>query len=576
MKKISKTLLILSASTIGLLLNSCGGGEENNASSTTATAEKIEVASTIYTQVDAATDLDEYISIVNDDESKTKNYSVTSNNKSLVVDGHKVYAEISGQFSLTVTCGELNETVDVFAVNGTLDDLTTFLEPMKEETRNYKVELMLYGKYYYTYVHTDDYVVIMNEADPVNNTNAVFGTLTDGKTYIGSIAKDTKGNLTPEFQNGYVYFENYYYSYPLSLTTKNFTWSDYAGEKVWLSDDEFEENLLNYAASQNPSRNGYEYAGAIYRGIANGKAYFDCLISSSGSTGIYCSLALSSINSANLSWMDEAVKNSALVPEAIDSSEISNAITAANTGRNYTLTTKYYSCDSSGNKKLSASSRDALAYLTGAKYAEYVSTFTDKGVIAKASSIAYDKDEATQDDGYAYWSDGTNSYSSKYKKETWEAAKTLKDDDGAAIADIYSTEYLTERVVGAISKEGVSGTNWSSKKTYTAKTVFEGAVGDNTVTLVDNLLFAEAFTLTGFETGNKDIGKTFSQRTRFASHALTYASEYSDITVKSNNELSVKAIIYYPVSGLTNYYFAAEFTVTEIGTTVNDFASFSA
>ena len=585
------------ASSLPLALFSCAqGGEE--ASSSVAGAS-ISVAELPEVAVGEKLDLSPYVTAYDGNGAAVTDWTVSSEAANVRIYGQTVYATEVGNYELTAASGDQKATFTLVANDSRRQELSDFLAPLADTPINYTVRLYASMEYQETFFHNEDYAVIVAEDDPYSGS-AVIAELADGKDYFGEIVEGEDGNWDAAFSNGWVTKENYVFFVPLSISASSLTYTESDGEVILLSDASFERLLLFYGAAQRPESNGYPLAGARYDGLydTDGEgekdtAYFNCLITYSGSSVSYCTLALSDIGTTEVSCLEAAKADEAYVPALIDSSDITSAFAKLDETKSYTVTTKLYSADEDGNEVSPASSSSDLmcSFFEDVTYWESTQTYDADGVISTlkvktadfSGSTAVISD-ATLADEYAIFDDGSKTYEAHYDASSAAmGAKTeVLDSGGASIASAYDSDALKAVSLSSIGTDVISLTNWTARTVSNGVTTYTGAIGDN-IDDADhsNALFGALLDLPGFaittQSGNELPGSFLTERRKYVMGGYyTYTSEsddYSTFTVNpSTGEITIKGVI--ARSGYT-YPIGFEITTSAIGATTNDYTAFA-
>lgn len=611
-----KLLTILSAGALVMGLASCGENTNSSAASegTSETSSEVQSSSSIikiatrinrqpigYVVVGQKIDLDEYVTVVYDDKTTDKNYQVSCSNKNVSISEHKVTALEHGEYTLNVAAGSVKIKITLTVVSAEQKELIDFLAPLSESSDNYTTRYFDIIKddegYKYSYnttvVHNENYVVWYDEYNPTgndedgNSTSMLLAKLEDGHTYTGYFS-GTDEEPVPTFKPGYTSWGNYYATQALSLDATDATYETAGTEEYLFMSATFAKTLFNYGVGYALNSN-YSYTGAIYEGIVDidedgtdESALFDIYITDGTKTYILA-VALSDIGTSKMDVMEPVSTDKKYIPTKIDATEISTAFTNLAAGKNYTVTTELTSVDSDGKELTTITNEDSLANIAGSTHVIITTTFTDKGVISVYKALEITKNEDgtyssgtdwVTTGGFAYWDDGTNTYSSGYTTEgKWSAKKTAVEGKTA-----YDSGKLDTIVASNVTSKAANSVNWSGKETDGTKVTFSGDVGDNDGTEVTNQLFGQIFNMNGFAfeiitKGGAGLGTEMTSSVKFDSddyHALTLYSTYNYFTVDTaTNEVYVDALCYLPIR-LKNYV-DMKFSVSEVGTTTNDF-----
>lgn len=606
----TKLMTVLTAVTLGMALVSCddNGG---TTSSEEVTISRISNDGLPFLVLAKELDLDEYISVVYSDGTSDKNYTVSCDDDAVVFDKHVVLADAPGTYMLDVVSGTRKIRAELTVITKDHNELIDLFEPLEETPQNYVAGLYSYSRsgfgYIRSYYHTENYVAIFDEDDPVGEDNStLIAQLSDGHAYWGYIG-GSKTEPKAVFEPGYAMYNAYYLTNDLDVDPTDFTYD--AENKMNLSSTTFEENLLAYSCSITSSslsgtyvENGvtyqyqYSYAGAylddLYDFDNDGKddtAFFLCMVNDDleGDSGIYCGLAISFIGKANLDWMDETTTDASYVPEKIKAPEISTAFNNIAKAKNYTVTTKLYSADSEGSALPIGTdvSQDTLTLMTGSTSMEVTTTFDEHGVISKATGNTFEKSgdiyvgttTTTTKGEFAYWDDGTDTYVAEYDEKAEALGTPTKSIEGKTVYESGKIDgFLASNITESVANETI----WTSKTTSGNVVTFKGQAGDDDGAEKTNTLFKYLFNMNGFgliqlQTGSESFGDFMTESEEFTGgnkHALTCYSDYTSFQVNTEtNEVTLAALLYVPI-GYKNYI-VAQMTFSNIGTTVNEYPS---
>ncbi len=616
-KKI-KLLTILSAGALVMGLASCGETNSSDAGSSEATSSSDQSSAKTATRISSEeigyvvegteVNLDDYITIIYDDSSKDHNYEVTCTSDDVSISGHTVTPLSHGSYTLTITAGSVKARKTLTAVSEDHKELIDFLAPLSETPNNYTLKIcdwddsgsLAYGGE--TVIHNPNYIAIFDEEDPTsvdkegNPNSTLLAKLSDGHAYWGTL-QGTNDNVVPTFEPGYASWSNYYITGDLSLDATDATYEESASGEYLMLGETFEANILNYGISNFPENYGYSYAGAIYEGVAdtdgdgvNDMAVFDLLVSNGTQIGLWTAIALCGIGTSSLDVMEEAITDAKYLPTKVEAPEIGTVFGKLAETNNFTLTTEIYSATSKGEAYTPAEgdtwTTDTMTLWTGTPSIRFTTTYTSNGVI----SIAETKKLSQDDDGnyvvaddysfsgeFAIFDDGTDTYISQYDSTTSSMAAPTKKVEGKTA---YESGLTDNMKASGITEEVANGTIWSSKKTSGTATTFDGNVGDSNGTdEIYNELFGKLLDMNGFSWFSDDscFGTAWTEAADWgtATHALTLGLSYDYFTVDTaTNEVSVFVTGYLPINfGVTqnNQYVAVKVTISEVGTTTNDF-----
>jgi hypothetical protein len=473
--------------------------------------------------------------------------------------------------------------------------IMNFLAPLEQTPQNYKLVVAESTKpedYLWTYFHNENYVAIFNENDPFEvdesgeSNSTLIAKLADNNAYWGSIVNDGNGNPKASFEAGKASYNGFYITNDLILDPTDFSYQEIGGEKVLLSSAAFEESLLSFGASQFPDT---ALKGAKFEGIIDtdndGTAdtlYLDCLVADEdGNAQSYGLLGISNIGTTTLPWMEEAITDQSYVPAAIKGDEVGTVFAALGTGKNYTMTTEFFSADGNGNQVDPADAKDSLVLLfEGASYIKAMSTFTEDGVIGtleqKSATFAEDGtptiSEAALAGEFVYWNADGKIYTTTYDAQ----AGKMKDATAVEteLTDVWQTSAFTSLSALAVTSSAVSTTNWTDRSEEGTKITLSGQVGDNDGSTADNVLFQQLFNMNGFY----NFGTLMTAAQEFSSgdqHAYSLYSNYLKFAVDTaTNEVSILALAQMPFSDVSNQYIGCRITVSAVGKTKNDFSVF--
>lgn len=624
-KKI-KLLTILSAGALVMGLASCGeqtnsssseGGAEassEQSSSIVKTATRISSEEIGYVVEGEEINLDDYITIVYDDSSKDHVYDVTCSSDEVSISGHKVTALSHGNYTLTITAGSVKARKTLTAVSEEHKELIDFLAPLSATPNNYTLRIcdweknsetggssLVYGGE--TVIHNENYIAIYDESDPTstdedgNPNSTLLAKLSDGHAYWGSL-QGTNDNIVPTFEPGYASWNNYYITGDLSLDATDATYEETGAGEYLLLGETFEANILNYGISNFPENYGYQYAGAIYEGVADtdgddivDSAVFDLMATKDGKTYLWTAIMLSDIGTSSMEEMETAITDAKYLPTKIEAPEIGTVFGKLAETNNFTLTTEIYSATSRGETYTPAAdddwTTDTMKLWAGAPSLRFTTTYTSNGVIsiAEAKQLSQDEDSGKYviaDDysfvsEFAIYDDGTDTYVSQYDSKTSSMGAATKEDEGKKA---YESSLTANMRASGITEAVANGTIWSSKRTSGTTTTFAGNVGDsNGTTEIYNELFGKLLDMNGFAwfTDGSRFGTTWTEAADWGSgiHALTLGLSYDSFTVDTaTNEVSVFVTGYLPINfdvTQNNQYVAIKVTIDEVGTTTNDF-----
>lgn len=610
MNKKSKLLLIVSAAAMGLVATSCengptGSGEENSSqNSTISAATRISHDELPYITIGDVLDLDEYITIKYENNSSDHKFSVTCTNSALSIEGHSVIATEAGTYNLLIKAGSLQAKISLQVVTEEHMGLINFLAPLNDNPQNFTIDLFA-PDYLRSYIHTENYVGIYNVNDPAQKVkddkgketdeynSTILAKLADGHAYWGHVEEDAAKNPVPVFDPGYASWNNYYITQSLSLDATDFEVTDLGGsEPALVSSTSFEDSFMSVGLSIPESsikQDGYSWAGMLFAGLQDNNtdgeddgAFFIALVNvtkDDGSTELapFCYVQICDIGTTDVDFLRNTTSDASYVPAIPKADEITTVFDQINQGKNYTVTLEMYSADDKGNPLATPPSEDATVTLTkGVSYAKTVTTVTETGIHStfeiKNVEVADGKitvSELTKAGELAYWTDGINCYTSSLGKDGNMSAKQQVQEG----TDVLSIEDVKPWTAQNVTANEIENTIWTKKTTNDTKVTMKGQCGDNdgAETLTD-LLFVSLFDMSPFY----KAGTNFGEAVKFnggEKHALVCYSNYDEVTVDTaTKEVIVFVNANMPV-GLDNNYMGLRLTITNVGTTTNDFSS---
>lgn len=610
MNKKSKLLLILSAAAMGLAATSCTGGPGGSGEESSSQESAISAATRIshdelpYITIGDVLDLDQYITIKYEDNSSDHKFSVTCTNSAVSIDGHSVIATEAGTYNLLIKAGSLQAKLSLQVVTEEHMGLINFLAPLNDNPQNFTIDLFA-SDYIYSAIHTENYVGIYNVNDPAekvkddkgNETDEYNSTLlaklADGHAYWGHVEEDAAKNPVPVFDPGYASWNNHYITQSLSLDATDFELTDLGGsEPALVSSTSFEDSFMSVGLSKpeaSLTKYGYSWAGMAFMGLQDNNtdgvddgALFLALINmqkedGTSELGSFAYLQIRDIGTTAVDFLNKATSDASYVPLIPKADEITTVFDQINQGKNYTVTLEMFSADDKGNPLATPASKDATVTLTGGvSYAKTVTTVTETGIHStfetKSVEVADGKvtvGELTKTNELAYWTDGTNCYTSSLGKDGNMSAKEQVQEG----TDVLSIENVKPWTAQNVTENEINNTIWTKKTANGTKVTMKGQCGDNdgAGTLTD-LLFASLFDMSPFY----KAGTNFSEALEFnggEKHALVCYSNYDEVTVDTaTKEVTVFVNANMPV-GLDNNNMGLKLTITNVGTTTNDFSS---
>lgn len=612
MNKKSKLLLIVSAAAMGLVATSCGnepaGSSEDNSSqnSTISAATRISHDELPYITIGDVLDLDQYITIKYEDNSSDHKFSVTCTNSAVSIDGHSVIATEAGTYNLLIKAGSLQAKLSLQVVTEEHMELINFLDPLADNPQNFTIDLFA-SDYIYSAIHTENYVGIYNIYDPAekvkdkkgNETDeynsTILAKLADGHAYWGHI-EGTAKNPVPVFDPGYASWNNYYITQSLSLDATDFEVTDLSDmgveEPALVSSSSFEDSFMSVGLSRPESsikQYGYSWAGMLFLGLQDNNtdgeddgALFMALINETkddGTTelGAFCYVQIRNIGTTDVDFLRNTTSDASYVPAIPKADEITTVFDQINQGKNYTVTLEMYSADDKGNPLAAPASKDGTVMLTGVSYAKTVTTVTETGI----HSIVENK-KAEEVDGkvtvselakageLAYWTDGTNCYTSSLGKDDTMSAKEQVQEG----TDVLSIEAVKPNTAQNVTANEINNTVWTKKTTNGTKVTMKGQCGDNdNAGTVTDLLFVALFNMSPFYQMGTFFGKA-EQFTNGEYGALISMSNYEEVTVDTaTKDVTVFVNAYLPFSDVNNKNMGLKLTISNVGTTTNDFST---
>ena len=610
MNKKSKLLLILSAAAMGLAATSCAGGpggsgeESSSQESAISAATRISHEELPYITIGDVLDLDQYITIKYEDNSSDHKFSVTCTNSAVSIDGHSVIAAEAGTYNLLIKAGSLQAKISLQVVTEEHMGLINFLEPLADNPQNFTIDLFA-SDYIYSAIHTENYVGIYNVNDPAekvkddkgNETDEYNSTLlaklADGHAYWGHVEEDAAKNPVPVFDPGYASWNNYYITQSLSLDATDFELTDLGGsEPALVSSTSFEDSFMSVGLSRPESslaKYGYSWAGMAFMGLQDNNtdgvddgALFLALINmqkedGTSELGSFAYLQIRDIGTTSVDFLEKATTDASYVPAIPKADEITTVFDQINQGKNYTVTLEMYSADDKGNPLATPASNDGTVMITGVSYAKTVTTVTETGI----HSIVENK-KAEEVDGkvtvselakageLAYWTDGTNCYTSSLGKDGAMSEKEQVQEG----TDVLSIEAVKPSTAQNVTANEINNTVWTKKTTNGTKVTMKGQCGDNdNAGTVTNLLFVALFNMSPFY----QMGTYFGKAVQFNSGeygAFSSMSNYEEVTVDTaTKEVTVFVNAYLPYSDIDNKNMGLKLTISNVGTTTNDFST---
>ena len=631
MKKFVTKLMLMSTAALAML-GSCetpidNSTSGNDASASTSVADKdpskIKREKEIpFLQENIYLNLDNFITIEYSDGSTDKNYELSTNAKSITIDGHKVKGSEVGTFYITVTAGGLVTKLDVTVLSNDQIKMEAFLEPLLDDPQNFTIDVHYeddngQDQRLWTVLHNARYTVIYDPDDLYavddngNPDNFILAKLSDGNGYQGSYTEGANHTPVPTFEPGILsQYDWYYVTMPIELDAADSTYISLDGDDILLMSPTFAESLMWSSGLSHPKSNGVElpYYGAAFAGFQDINidgnpdiATFDIIVGDDTDNAVWCTLILEAIGSSELSWMNAAIADASYIPAKITSNEITTAFLAANTAGNFTLTLEAYAYDDDGNKIVPAEADvagGAVANLFGSCDAVITEKYTSTGIYTEykrkeLSQTATGYSQAADYSLYdisAVWNDSGAAYSTRLADNADQTAKVLPARTAiAGTTDVFTLNEVKQMAANNVTAAACDAVNWTSKKTNGTKTIFTGDVGDDDRTNKGNLLFEQLLNMFGGPTysvlnnvidgGKGNLGTMWTEPQEFNGgdyHALSLYSKYTNFSVDSaTGEIEITLSMYAPL-GFDDGYFGMKMTLSDIGTTTFDFSTLAA
>ncbi len=629
MKKFATKLMLLSTAALAML-GSCGTDKTGTSDSTEASASasaadktptKIKREGTIpYLQENIALNLDNFISIEYEDGTTDKTFELSTNAKSITIDGHKIKGSEVGTFYITVTAGGLVTKLDVTVLSDDQYKMTGFFSALDNDPQNFTVDV--YGEntageleFIWEIAHNARYSVVFDPDDPFaldkdgDPDSFILAKLSDGNGYSGYISEGPNHTPVPVFEPGILSSYDYYYiTMGLEIDPADSSYVSLDGDDVLLMSGSFAESL-SWSAGIGEVKDTYgnvvPFYGAAFKSFQDINidgnpdiATFDIYVGDDNDHDVYCTIEISKIGSTELAWMTPALTDASYIPEKITSDEIVTAFAAAHAAGNFTLTVEAYSVQDSSSadtKYTPAENKipvDAAANFFGTTDAVITEKYTSTGIYTeyKGKELTQTATGFTVASDYslfdisAVWNESGAAYSTRLADNADQTAKVLPAR--AAIAnttDVFQLAEVKNMAANNITAAGANSTNWTSKKTNGTKVTFAGDVGDNEGTTQTNLLAQQIFGLLGGTTYGvlKDWANTWCGATDGwgdgGQHAYSRSSRYKGITIDTaTNEIVAEFLMYAPFSDIETNYFMMRFTISNIGSTTFDFSTLAA
>ena len=632
MKKFATKLMLMSTAALAMLgscvppSNSSTTGNEDSSAASAADKDpsKIKREKDIpFLQENIFLNLDNFITIEYSDGSTDKNFELSTNAKSITIDGHKIKGSEVGTFYITVTAGGLVTKLDVTVLSNDQIKMEAFLEPLLDDPQNFTVDLryedengqsqrywkVLHNARYSVVYDPDDLFAVDKNGDP---NNFILAKLSDGNGYMGSYTEGANHTPVPTFEPGILsQYDWYYVTMPIELDAADSSYISLDGEDILLYSPTFAESLMwagGMSHAEDTYGNELPFYGAAFAGFEDinidgnpDKATFDIIVGDDSNNGVYCTIVLENIGTSELAWMNTAINDASYIPAKITSDEITTAFLAANTAGNFTLTLEAYAYDDDGNKTVPAEADvagGAVANLFGSCDAVITEKYTSTGIYTEykrkeltqtAAGYAQEADYSLYDIS-AVWNDSGAAYSTRLADNADQTAKVLPARTAIAGAtDVFQIAEVKQMAANNVTAAACSAVNWTSKKTNGTKTIFTGDVGDDDRTNKGNLLFEQLLNMFGgaeygvmtnvIDGGKGNIGTMWTAPQEFTGgdyHALSLYCRYTNFTVDTaTNEVEITLSMYAPL-GFDDGYFGMKLTLSDIGTTTFDFSTLAA
>lgn len=617
MKKKQNILVIASLALAGMLMTACNN--EDGASSTfkpaTVDGEVYQInlkspdITLPYVAVDQTIDLDDYYEVEMMDGSKTNVFAIENLNENLVVDGHKVTPKKVGSYEIYVAVNDKFTYITIDCKTAANLELINFFDKMNENGgQNYTIDLGSYNKrtkrfYYedYTIIHNPNYVAAFNRNnvgetdDNGDPASFILANLSDGHGYMGGF--NEKG--IPEFENGKMNISNYYITFPLQLDGASFEsrFNEITGEETLVGNAGQAQLFLNYAMSNFVENYGYSYNSMYVLDLTDedkdgekDTIYFKVTVDGTNSSGVsfkdseYCTVRMSQIGTTQYAPLETAIQDSSYVPVPFKPVEIGDAFAKITEGKNYTATINMFASESDGTQIADDKVVDTSAYkgvLMGTNKAiTVVNTVTQEGL---ESSVSVGGNVTMKK---AYWNEGGKAYEGDYviASESEEEVNTKKEVEDKT--DIFTIDDALDYTTARVNQGDINSAIWKKRKTDEANSTitYTGNIGDNTVEDGQtNGFFEELMNQAGLLTTTLKGGETYKLGTYLTfkgaisytdgtEASYTVSSRYTGVTVNTaTNEVAVKALLSLPFQGITQPYVTIEYTITNIGSTTNNF-----
>ena len=617
MKKKQNLLIIASLALAGMLMTACddntSGSSNTSFTPVTVNGEVYQInlkdpeMSLPYVAIDETIDLDEYYEVEMMDGTKNSTYSIENLNEDLLVDGHRVTPKKVGSYEIRLAVNDKWTYITIDCKTAANLELINFFNKMSENGgQNYTLDMGTYNPktkrfYYedYTIVHNPNYVAAFNknnvgETDDNGDPNSfVLANLSDGHGYMGSFNEEG----VPEFENGKINIGNYYITMPLQLDGASFEsrFNEITGEETLVGNQAQAAAFLNYGMSNFVENYGYSY-NSIYvldftdedKDGEKDTIYFKITVDGTNSNGVaftnseWCTMRMSNVGTTQYAPLETAIQNSSYVPVPFKPVEIGNAFKNVTDGKNYTTTINMYACDEDYNEIATDKVVDASAYylLLGTKKPiKVVNTITNEGL---ESSVKVNGAVAMKK---AYWNEGGKAYMGDYVAASEGEEETNTKQEVEGVTDAFTIDDALDYTTARVTQDNINAAIWKKRKADDANNTvtYTGNIGD--YTLADgqtNGFFEELMNQAGLLTTTIDK-KTYKLGTYLTfmgaisytdgtKASYTVSSRYVGLTVNTTtNEVTVKALMYLPFSDVTQPYAMIEYSITNIGSTTNNF-----
>ncbi|MBO4737507.1 MAG: hypothetical protein J5627_03620, partial [Bacilli bacterium] len=265
MKKFATKLMLMSTAALAMLgscvppSDSSISGNEGSASTSAVDKDpsKIKREKEIpFLQENIFLNLDNFITIEYSDGSTDKNFELSTNAKSITIDGHKVKGSEVGTFYITVTAGGLVTKLDVTVLSNDQIKMEAFLEPLLDDPQNFTIDVhyeddngrdqrlwkVLHNARYTVIYDPDDLYAVDDNGNP---DNFILAKLSDGNGYQGTYTEGANHTPVPTFEPGILsQYDWYYVTMPIELDAADSTYVSLDGDDILLMSPTFAESLM--------------------------------------------------------------------------------------------------------------------------------------------------------------------------------------------------------------------------------------------------------------------------------------------------------------------------------------------